>query len=264
MHRLSALLVLALVPGWIGCATGDGSGGVDAGELIRGDAGDPPDAPPAVDAAPPADAASPAADAAVADALAIADATVDAPPDAAPVDAAVPDAMPDAAPDACVPDWIGLLGNGDFEQGGTAWNQTGGTIIRQYGAGYPWPAHSGTWAALFGGINNADHLLTQSVTVPANATALRLRGAMCFVTEETTTLVEFDTLTVQIQGAVTEEYVFSNLDAGETCTWTLFQLDAPTSHAGETVTLSLHGQTDGLEITSFGLDTLVLEALACP
>jgi hypothetical protein len=272
MYRSLSLLSLVLAMG--ACATGDGSAGLDASDPGGPDGG-APDAAVQVDAAAN-DAAAPDGGFAQPDAVtavdaavdATVDAMVDAMVDAAPLDAAPDaaplDAAPDAAPDACVPDWIGLLDNGDFEQGATAWTQTGGTIIREYGAGYPWPTHSGSWAALFGGVNNADHLLTQTVTVPASATALRLRGARCFVTEETTVLVEFDTLTVQIQGAVTEEYVFSNLDAGASCTWTLFQLDAPTTHAGETVTLSLRGQTDGLEITSFGFDTLTLEALACP
>jgi hypothetical protein len=273
MYRSLSLLSLVLAMG--ACATGDGSAGLDASDPGGPDGG-APDAAVKVDAAAN-DAAAPDGglaqpDAVVADAAAndaAADAMVDAAPADAMVDAAPADAMadaaPDAAPDACVPDWIGLLDNGDFEQGATVWTQTGGTLIREYGDGYPWMPHDGSsWAALFGGVNNADHLLTQTVTVPASATALRLRGALCFVTEETTDSVEYDTLTVQVQGAVTEEHVFSNLDADDTCGWTLFQLDAPTSHAGETVTLSLHGQTDISSITSFGLDTLVLEALACP
>lgn len=261
MYRRGILVILALAGA--GCATGDSSGSVDALDPGSPDAG-LPDAGELIDAPlGGSDAAAPDAglgqpDALISDAAASDAAAADATPQA---DAAPP---PDAGPDACVPDWIGLLSNGDFEQGAAVWTQTGGTLIRQYGAGYPWAPNDGTWAAVFGGINNADHLLTQTVTVPASATALRLRGALCFVTEETTTAFEWDTLTVQVQGVVVEEYIFSNLDAAATCTWADFQLDAPTSHAGEAVTLSLHGDTDGTSITTFGFDTLVLEALACP
>lgn len=256
--------VFGLVLTLAACATSDGSATVDGGPDPAPDGGDADAAVNAPDAAEAADAS--AADAVVPDGP-VADALL--PPDAMADAMPAPDAMvdtmppPDATPDACVPGWISLLTNGNFEQMTTAWTQTG-TVIRQYGGGYPWPTFDGTWGALLGGVNNASHQLTQAVTVPAGATALRLRGQRCFVTQETTTTLEYDTLTVQVQGNVIEEYIFSNLDAGTTCAWSSFQLDAPSSHAGETITLSFAGATDISNITSFGLDALFLEALACP
>ncbi|HUH05696.1 MAG TPA: hypothetical protein VML75_27065 [Kofleriaceae bacterium] len=257
MGRIYCLLGLALA--LAACATSDGSATDDGGVPDGGDADSAVDDPDAGADASIADA--PVADAEVADAALAPDAMADAMP--------APDAMvdamppPDATPDACVPGWISLLTNGNFEQMTTGWTQSG-TVIREYGAGYPWPTFDGTWGALLGGANNASHQLTQVVTVPASATALRLRGQRCFVTEETTTTIVYDTLTVQVQGGVIEQYVFSNLDAASTCGWSGFQLDAPSSHAGETITLSFAGSTDSASITSFGLDALFLEAFACP
>jgi hypothetical protein len=267
MNRWLSLVSLSVVAA-TGCATSDAGSSPDATMMVPVDAAGNLDAPVS-----PADAAS-SIDAGPADAdttdapVAMIDAAPDTPdadpPDAMPPDAMPPDAMPPDAmpPDACTPGWIDLLSNGGFESGATVWAQVGGTLIRDNSTA-PWPAQAGTWAALLGGANNTDQQLTQSVTVPADATDLRIRGYRCFVTEETLA-IEYDTLTVQLQGLTVEEIVWSNIDAGATCSWGAFTLTSPEAHAGETITLAFINANDGTNVTSFGLDSLVLEAFACP
>jgi hypothetical protein len=261
-RRIRQTLVVRLVgllAGALMCACASGSGAsLDAG-LGDGAAGaDSSD--PLIDASPDQpDASASSADASTTDAPT---ATIDA--------AVVPDAMiapPDAAPaDACSPGWIQLLGNGDFESGNTVWTATsnGGDVIRMGSS--PWPPQGGSWQALFLGYNSASQSLTQTVTIPAGATALRLRGYRCFVTNETAS-VPYDNLTIELkQGAALLETLaaYSNVDAGTVCSWTALQVDASSAHAGQTVTLKLLASSDSATATSFGLDTLVLEAFGCP
>ena len=207
--------------------------------------------------------------------------------DPSPADAATADAassidagpQPDAGtgPDAgssdadgCVPDWTQLLGNADFEAGRTVWTEdiVGSTnaIIRQQGGGLPFPADSGTWAALMLGYNGADLTLSQTVTVPATATMLRLRGARCWVTTETAGTGDAMTITVRSTGGTVLETLASltNADADAVCSWTALSLDAGASYPGQTVQLVFDGQANGANPTSFAFDTLALEAYACP
>jgi len=105
------------------------------------------------------------------------------------------------------------------------------------------------------------------VAVPASATALRLRGYRCFATQEITA-TPWDTLVVTLQttGGATLETLetWSNADGGAVCSWSDFTLTAASARAGQTVRLHLQGTTDFSNITSFWVDTLVLEAYACP
>jgi len=241
------------------------------------DAAVDPDAPvavdpdaPVIDAPSPVDAPPGTPDATVADA-AVADAPL---PDAAipPADAALPDAMPPPI-DGPLPDascgWVELLSNANFDAGNTVWSTTtnGSQVIRMYGAGYPWPPQSGDWAALLGGADYADQTLSQQVTVPAGATALRFVSWECFVTEETTALFEYDTVDIELQttGGTTLESLahVSNLDVGATCGWSTNTINASSSYAGQTIQLHFAVLNDVSNISSFGFDTLALEAYVC-
>ncbi len=185
-------------------------------------------------------------------------------PDAAPADAVpVYDAVP-PAPDAepCTPSvWVPLLDNGNFDSGHADWSEDPADAILTNGA--PLTPHSGTWVARLLGSNSDDELLSQAVTVPASATALRLRGYQCLVTSETGGAV--DNLAIELRGAATEVLVsISNLDAGASCNWAEFTHDAASAHAGQTIDLAFDGLADAAYPTSFYFDTLVLEAYACP
>ncbi len=235
----------------------DANAGAADAPLISPDANNPDDAS-TIDAPP----GSP-------DAMA----AVDAPPGTP--DASVPDAM--LPPDAMVPDaagctlsWVELLQNPGFESGDTVWNTTtnAGTVIRMQGGGLPWAPHAGAWASILGGANDAVQTMSQQFTVPASATALRFRSYECFVTEETAVVTEWDTLDIELQttGGTTLESLahLSNLDAGTTCAWTVSERTATASYAGQTIQLNFAVVTDFSNISTFGFDTLAVEAFACP
>jgi hypothetical protein len=186
-------------------------------------------------------------------------------PDAPP---SLPDADP-GDPDACSPAFFDLLADGDFEAGDPAWTQLFNGAQPVIRSNLPYPAESGAQAALFMGFNNAMQTLRQTVTVPADATALRLRGFRCLVTEETTMVTPFDTLAIELRvpdgGPLIEELAqISNLDAAAVCDWDPFEHLAGDALAGETVELVFTATSDGASLTSMGYDTLALEAMGCP
>jgi hypothetical protein len=207
----------------------------------------------------------------VASLLAIAPACVGTEVDARPDAAAGTDAGSDL--DAiqtgpCTRTWIDLLDNGSFDDGAVGWSSAtnGGDIVREEGAGYPWSTHTGTWGALLLGFNDGAQQLMQTVTVPESATRLRLQAYRCYVTEEVMDAV-FDTLSIELQsGAATRETLaeIDNTDAAATCNWRFLLAETDNPLAGETVELVFTAASDGASVTSFGFDTISLEALACP
>ena len=244
---LVASLVLAtLAVGGAGCASsrvlGNDDGGVDGRPDDAIDGG--------VDAA--------VIDAPVVDAAVI-DAPVDAPTDA-PTDAAV-----DAPTDACVPVWTNLLQNPAFD-GATPvpWTQSS-TIVRA-AAQMPFAPHTAPQAALFGASNNANDVLTQTVIIPASATGLRLRGMQCHVTEDLISGSDTFRVTLETPGGVVLETLrdLSNSDVAPICAWLPFTWTAVAAHPGETLVLRFRGRTNLAFLTRFVVDTLALEALACP
>lgn len=185
---------------------------------------------------------------------------VDAPPP--PPDAEPP--PPPPPPDACVPAWTQLLANPGFESGAAGWSQTGSVITDE--AAMPIPAQAGTWAAWLAGANSTDDRLSQEVTVPASATALRVRGWQCFVTADLAGDDDHFTAELRSAGGTTLEtlHAVGNLGVGTVCGWTELEWNAAAAHAGETIQLFFRGTTDGSYPTSFYLDSLALEAFACP
>jgi hypothetical protein len=177
---------------------------------------------------------------------------------------ASPAPNPDAAP--CTPVWTQLLNNADFDAGATSWTETssGGDIISD---SHPLTPHSGAYVARMAGFNNADTSLYQSVTVPADATGLRLSGFRCYVTSEPLgTPYDFLDIEIRDSGSNLLETLVSrdNTHAGATCSWEPFSYTAADPHAGQTIDLSFHGTADESSPTSFYHDSLIFEALACP
>jgi hypothetical protein len=245
--RAAALLAIAAA-----CASGRSSGSVDAADPVDGGE---------VDAAA-ADAAAPdaATDAAITDAATdarVADGAIDAPP----LDAAI-DAVPIDA--ACTPTWQNLIGNGDFETGVTPWTQTS-TIIRT-AAQMPFAPQAGMYSALFGAANNANDVLVQTVTIPASATGLRLRGYECHVTEDLIAMTDSFRVTVETPAGTVLETLRSitNSDVAPICIWLPFTWTAAAAHPGQQVVLRLQGRTNLAFLTRFVVDGLAFEALTCP
>lgn len=237
-YALSILPALALA-----CATGD--------------TGQNPDASPAADAPMVAiDAPTqPGPDAAQAIDAALAIDAVQA------IDAALPE--PDAA---CNYAWVDLLQNGSFDSGSVDWSETtnGGDIIRQTNS--PWPPNDGDHWALFLGFDDGVQNLRQTVSIPASATDLRLQGFRCWVTlESTTTPYDFLNIELRDSGDALLETLWArdNSHAGDVCGWSMFQLDATDAYAGQDVALVFDATSDGASVTSFGFDSLLLQAYAC-
>lgn len=224
-----------------GCATAsvDGEGGpeadarssIDARELADGSITPFPDAPSSIDARPP-------------------------PPDAA---------RADAAP--CTRTWITLLSNGTFDIGpGGGWSESSASGLGLITNDLPMAARSGAYAAWLGGALNGNDTLRQGVTVPASATRLRLSGYRIIGTEETTA-PEYDKLDLELRapGAATVLETLAHFgDNNAAGAWTSFQVEATSAHAGEPVDLTVHATTDATLNTNFFIDSLVLEAFACP
>ncbi|MBK9036432.1 MAG: hypothetical protein IPL61_35165 [Myxococcales bacterium] len=240
----------ARTPGEVDAAVAADAGAVDAPDLDGGDV-DAPDLDAAPIDAAPIDAAL--LDAALLDARPIDAVPADAPIDAVPIDA------------ACTPTWTNLLGNGGFEVGVTPWTQT--TTIIRTSAQMPFAPQAGTYAALLGATNNANDVLVQTVTIPATSTGLRLRGYNCFVTEDII-ITDADRFTARLEtpAGVAVETLASetNSTIAPICAWLPFTWTAAGGHPGETLVLRFQVTTNFALLSRFALDSLALEALACP
>jgi hypothetical protein len=177
----------------------------------------------------------------------------------------IPDAAP-AADAACAsPSWTDLLSNGNFDEGVVGWTRAGAGILRQEGDGLPLTAHTSPWAAWFLGYANADERLSQTVEVPHDTVALRLRFQACFVTDEAGPAEDLlDIELLGLSGQLTLR-TFSNQDAVPVCEWAERTFPSEKAFAGEDVTLAFHGTSNGdTNNTSFFVDTVALEAAECP
>ncbi|MBP8810660.1 MAG: hypothetical protein KBG48_35315 [Kofleriaceae bacterium] len=266
MRAAHALLTLGAVAA-VGCASARQPGELDAAAEVDGAVIDGAVIDAAVIDGAVIDGA--VIDGAVIDAAAIDARPIDAPPpiDARPIDAPPPiDARPiDATPiDApCTPTWQNLLVNGNFDSATVPpWTQTSAIIT----ASPPFAPRTAPNAARFGAGNNANDVLVQTVTVPATATGLRLRGYECHVTEDVITDADEFTVTVETPAGVVLEVLreITNSDVAPICLWQSFTWTATAAHPGQSVVLKLRGRTNLAFLTRFVVDDLAFEALACP
>ena len=166
-----------------------------------------------------------------------------------------------------------LLVNGNFDAGpGLPWLEDSGgwgPVILDQANGLPVEPFTGAFAAWLGGIDAVTMTLSQDVSVPAQATGLRLQGYLRMATEE---YYPFDTLEIEItttSGAPLELLLRWNCTDGYYATWTLFSVDASSAYAGQTIRLHIRAYCDPSLSTSFFLDSLTLQAtvptdVACP
>ncbi|MYN17332.1 M4 family peptidase [Rugamonas sp. FT107W] len=150
-----------------------------------------------------------------------------------------------------------LVTNGGFENGATGWHGSTGDIGSFSGQ----QAYEGTRYAWMGGNGfYAIETLTQSVTIPSNATSAMLTFALHIDTDETAHKI-YDRLTVTVRsssGAVLRTLAtWSNLDAADGYQIRSFDLSA---FKGRTVTLSFAMREDSGKQTSFVLDKVSLLA----
>ena len=142
-----------------------------------------------------------------------------------------------------------LVANAGFESGAASWGGTTGVITSSSSK----PAHGGTWKAWLGGngVTSSENL-TQTVSIPATATAANLSYWIRTDTAETGTTA-YDTMKVQlvVGGVTTTLRTFSNV--GTSAAYTQFT-HSLLAHKGKAVTVQLLTSEDSSLQTSFVVD----------
>jgi hypothetical protein len=154
-----------------------------------------------------------------------------------------------------IPTPSALLQNPGFESGNVGWTATAGIISNDQNQ----TPRSGTFNAWLGGYGTPHtDRLSQSITIPATATAVSLTFFLHITTEEQTTTDAFDKLRVQVRranGQVMTLKTFSNLQAVPGYTQEMVSL---TPFKGQTVTIQLVAVEDDGSMTSFLVDDFAL------
>jgi Putative Ig domain len=143
------------------------------------------------------------------------------------------------------------LGNPGFESGATVWSSTP-AVIGQNGPSEP--AHGGTWDAWLDGYGTTHtDSVSQSVSIPSGCTTYTLSFYLHIDSAETTTVTQYDKLTVKIGSTTLATY--SNLNKAAGYSQKSFNV---ASFAGQTVTITFTGTEDVSLQTSFVLDDTAL------
>jgi hypothetical protein len=150
-----------------------------------------------------------------------------------------------------------VVQNGGFESGDTIWVQSSGPyyIIGPIEQGY-YP-YSGFWSAWFGGYDDADDGLYQTINIPAGTSSAQLVFYL-YVETSDSIFTPYDYFYMELQnasGGTLERFlVADNTDSTITWyrvmgTWSDFS-----SHAGQTRRLFFEGTTDYSDFTNFFVD----------
>ncbi|MGH0032884.1 MAG: hypothetical protein ACQGVC_24090 [Myxococcota bacterium] len=152
-----------------------------------------------------------------------------------------------------------LLSNPDFELGPTGWVAMPADLILDVGGGLPVTPYDGSFSAWLGGDPDANDVLSQLVSVPADMVLESLELQHWIATTETGS-IPFDTLAVRLEtpgGALLETLAsWSNVD--ETTGWAAISLPIVGDYTGESVRLVFDSSNDAVFPTSFYLDALNL------
>lgn len=150
-----------------------------------------------------------------------------------------------------------VVGNPGFESGASSWTETpaAGSILTNDAS----LARSGSWYAWLGGANDYEDSLTATLAIPAGAA--RLRFWYRIATEETSSSIGFDVLTVAIvdagSGATLRELgTLSNLD--RTSGWVESPVYDVSAFGNRTVRLQLRSSTDASLVTTFRIDDVAI------
>ena len=161
-----------------------------------------------------------------------------------------------------------LLVNPGFDAGEAGWTNPGIRIVYFANGSNAnntpeIAAQSAPNLAWLGGLNREDDILTQSFLVPANAASVMLSFYYAIWSEESGG-DESDVMDVQVLAGnqTILQIHFSDNDA--VSSWNHVTAPLPANVAGQTLTLQFHAVTDGSLITSFYVDTVSLQAVACP
>lgn len=151
------------------------------------------------------------------------------------------------------------IGNGGFENGAAGWIESSpaGTVIFSSTA----EARSGSGYAWLGGYVSGTDVLSQNVTIAADATQASFQFWYRIGTNETATVTAFDSMTVRVidpsTGSILTTLVtLSNLHASSV--WRQSSAFDLIGFRGRTVRIEFRATNDGSNITSFRLDDIVL------
>jgi hypothetical protein len=145
-----------------------------------------------------------------------------------------------------LPTWMTSIANGDFEDGGTVWNEYSlkyGTVITNDIRN---AARSGVWYAWLGGQNDEVSQLAQTVRVPNDATYLRFYYRVSSLDD-----CGYDYARVSIDGTQVREIDLCNAAPS----WTAANIDI-TSYRGSDVLLTFDVTIDEALISHFLLDDI--------
>ena len=138
------------------------------------------------------------------------------------------------------------LGNPGFESGNAPWTATAGVLGNTSGQ----TAHTGTRYAWLDGYGRTHtDTLSQTVTLPAGCSSYTLSFWLHIDSTETTTTIQYDKLTVQVNSTTVATY--SNLNKAAGYSQKSFNVSG---FAGQTVTLKFTGTEDSSLQTSFVID----------
>jgi C1A family cysteine protease/predicted secreted protein len=154
-----------------------------------------------------------------------------------------------------------VVQNGGFESGDTIWVQSSGPyyIIGPVEQGYD--PYSGLWSAWFGGYNNADDRLYQTINIPAGTSSARLVFYLYVETSDSTS-TPYDYFHVELQnalGGTLDSFLWADNTMSSsdwyrgTVTWSDFS-----SHASQMRRLFFQGTTDFSYHTNFFVDDVTL------
>lgn len=187
-------------------------------------------------------------------------------PDAAGEPVEEPDAAPEEPP--CTVTTINLLGNPTFDSGpGGGWQESSSgnysLVVDQSEPGIS--AHSPSFLAWLGGYDSAVDSLVQQVTLPADATNVRVRGQRWIDTFEAAGALPWDVARLDIvsTSGVSLEGLAEWTNQNSTVSWTAFNVPVTGNYQGQTVRLRFRSNIDGSEPTSFLIDSLLLEVTTC-
>lgn len=142
--------------------------------------------------------------------------------------------------------------NGGFESGSTSWTQPG--LYEVIGEFY---RRTGSRSAWFGGYDNADDLLYQTVSVPSCASSARLVVYLYVYTSDSTTSAN-DYFHVELQnssGSTLEDFLwFNNTMNGSSWYRGTYEWSDFSAHAGRTRRLFFEGTTNSSLYSNFFLD----------
>ncbi len=154
-----------------------------------------------------------------------------------------------------------LLQNPDFESGSVGWTeQSSGNyaIITSNSTG-----HGGSGYAWLGGYDGGTDTLYQNVTIPANTSAAYVQYWYSIRTNETSTTIASDTMTVAVYSVATGLKLatlasYSNLTT--TPGWVQSAQFDVTAYKGQTIRLQFSATTNATNTTSFFIDDVSLTA----